>query len=139
MNPTSPSERRRERPESGFTLVEIMVVVVILGILVTLFARNVFDIFGDSQIGLAETKVKLLDESVGTYKVKNGRMPKSLEELTEPNERGLQIERELPKDPWGNDYELRKGDKASEWAVISAGPDGTFDTDDDISSKKKEK
>ncbi|MBK8100508.1 MAG: type II secretion system protein GspG [Planctomycetes bacterium] len=135
MNQTSSARRRRR--QSGFTLIEIMVVIVILGILVTLFARNVFDLLFTSQVDLAQTKVKTLADSVGLYHTQNRRFPKSLEELTEKNERGAQIEREIPKDPWGNEYELRKGDRPNEYEVVSAGPDGVFDNEDDITSTPK--
>ena len=59
--------------------------------------------------------------------------------LITPDERGnawLEGYKEPPKDPWGNEYELRPGDRGrGNYEVISWGPDGNSDTDDDISSK----
>lgn len=76
----------------------------------------------------------LLWESVGTFKVRNGRLPKSLKELSEEI-RGVYIQRPIPLDAWGRDFLLRvETEYRGSFLVLSAGPDGKLDTADDIRS-----
>lgn len=123
--------------EAGFTLVEIMVVIVILGLLATLVARNVIGASDEARLTKAQTDVRLIADGVRSYRAKNGKLPESLEVIATKDERGRSELEELPKDPWGNDYILREGDRPGDWEVISWGPDGSEGTEDDISSKTK--
>ncbi|HEX6811434.1 MAG TPA: type II secretion system major pseudopilin GspG [Planctomycetota bacterium] len=134
------SKRTRVRPaQAGFTLVEIMVVVVILGLLATLVVQNVMGAGDEARETKALADVRTIADAVRLYRSKNGKLP-SLEELATKDEKGRSMLEELPKDPWNNDYILREGDRPTEFEVISMGPDGSENTDDDISSKgKKEK
>ena len=128
--------RTRIRPaEAGFTLVEIMVVVVILGLLATLVVQNVIGAGDTAREKKAMADVRAIADAVRMYRVNNGKLPDSLEVLTQ-SDRGRPLLEELPKDPWDHDYMLRDGDRG-EWEVISMGPDGSDNTEDDISSRTK--
>jgi general secretion pathway protein G len=133
--------RRAEptRTEAGFTLVEIMVVIVILGLLATMVTRNVIGVSDEARETKAQTDARMIAESVSSYRAKNGKLPPDLQTLATKDERGRSELMELPKDPWGNDYVLREGDTPRDFEVLSLGPDGIENTDDDISSKTKEK
>jgi general secretion pathway protein G len=127
----------RVRPaESGFTLVEIMVVIVILGLLATLVAKNVIGATDTARETKAMADVKMLADSVRSYYASKGKLPETLEELATKDEKGRSEIEELPKDPWNHDYEIRRGNTRTDWEVVSLGPDGVA-SEDDISSKSK--
>lgn len=77
--------------------------------------------------------VKQLAEAARLYQMMKGSLPESLALLAEKDAAGDSFLAELPKDPWGNDYVLRA--EGRRFQVVCAGPDGTFDTEDDIVRK----
>ncbi len=123
--------------EVGFTLVEIMVVIVILGMLATLVVQNVAGATDEAREVKAQADVMAIAGAVRMHYSKNGKLPESLEALATKDEKGRSELEELPKDPWDHDYELREGNTPREWEVISLGPDGSPGTEDDITSKAK--
>ncbi|MEZ6036280.1 MAG: type II secretion system protein GspG [Planctomycetota bacterium] len=118
-------------PAAGFTLIEIMVVVTILGLLATLVVTNVIDRADEARVAKAQTDVATIRDAVRMFRQSEGRLP-SIEELTTADERGRVAIEELTPDPWGNDYVVRDGKPPHSFEVVSAGPDGSLDTDDDI-------
>jgi general secretion pathway protein G len=136
MNRTQPTVAARAA-EAGFSLVEIMVVIVILGLLATMVVKNVAGISDEARLTKAQTDTKSIADQVRMYRAKVGKLPQSLEALTEKNDKGFSYLEELPKDPWGNDYTLMEGNGPQDWEVLSAGPDGSMNTEDDVSSKAK--
>ncbi|MCK5945289.1 MAG: type II secretion system protein GspG [Planctomycetes bacterium] len=121
--------------ESGFTLVEIMVVIVILGLLATLVARNVMGASDEARESKAKSDVSTIAGAVRSYYSKRGRLPDTLEDLSNKDEKGRSELEELPLDPWDTPYELIPGDNPRDFEVISCGPDKQPETEDDISSK----
>lgn len=122
---------------AGFTLVEIMVVIVILGLLATLVVQNVVGASDEARVTKAQTDVKMLASAVSLYRSKKGTLPESLEVLTERDDKGGgNLIEELPRDPWDHPYELRPGNNRNDWEVVSLGPDGV-QSEDDISSKSQ--
>lgn len=134
MNATHTQDRRR-RAEAGFTLVEIMVVIVILGLLATMVAKNVIGVSEEARIKTAQTSVHTIADAIELYCVKNGSLPSSIEALTAEEKGGPYI-KQLEKDPWDHDFVLR-GETKKDYEVLSLGPDGSENTEDDISSRKK--
>ncbi len=124
--------------ESGFTLVEIMVVIVILGLLATLVAKNVIGASDTAREGKAKADIKSIAEAVRQYRATKGKLPETLDVLATKDDKGRSELEELSLDPWGNAYLLRPGDRANDWEVISWGPDGSEGSGDDLSSKAKE-
>ncbi|MEC8652410.1 MAG: type II secretion system protein GspG [Planctomycetota bacterium] len=139
MNANTQSKRSvpATSSESGFTLVEIMVVIVILGLLATLVARNVMGASDEARETTAKTNCTMIADSVRSYYSKNGTLPETLEELAEKDEKGRSELESLPLDPWGTPYELIPGDSPRDFEVISCGPDKQPETDDDISNKSE--
>lgn len=123
--------------EAGFTLIEIMVVIVILGLLATLVVPNIIQSADEARVTKAQTDCKTIEKQVSLYRAKKGRMPESLDTLTEPDDKGVKYLDELPKDPWDNDYVIKEGDKRGDFEIISYGPDGQEGGDDDISSRSR--
>ena len=122
--------------KAGFTLVELLVVVAILGILGTIAVQNVVGHIAKTRVTAAEQGVQSLHEACTTYYIQNKKMPTSLDQLTEGDEPILESDKGL-YDPWDNRYEMEvKGKKV---VIKSAGEDGQMGTEDDIRSDAKKK
>jgi general secretion pathway protein G len=118
--------------QGGFTLVEIMVVVVILGLLATVVVQNVVGYSDEARTTKAGSDLNTIHSAMRLYLVKNGSLPNDgLEALTREDERGEAYIEQLPKDPWGNDYIFIPGERRK-FIVLSMGPDKMQDTEDDI-------
>jgi general secretion pathway protein G len=131
MRACSPSAKNRQ---SGFTLIELMVVIVILGGLIALVGTDVFSSLFKSQVRTAEVQMKNFSQAIELYRLDKHKLPGTLQDLTTSGgEKGGQgsYMKEIPKDPWDNEYEYRpNGNK--DFVIRSYGDDGQPDTDDDI-------
>jgi general secretion pathway protein G len=120
---------------AGFTLVEVLLVVAILGILAAVVAVSYGGKTQGAMIKATRASIKAIETAIDMYEVDNGKYPSSLQNLVsssgEPNWRGPYIRGGLPKDSWGMDFTYAaKGEGAFE--VRSAGPDAQMSTGDDI-------
>jgi general secretion pathway protein G len=129
-------QRRAGTPQAGFTLIEIMVVVVILGLLATLVVPNLFEAGEEAKKQKAQTDVKTIYGQAQLFKLRNNRTP-TMEDLTTEDDKGKTYIDEVD-DPWGNPYQIRDLDRGK-FEVISWGPDGSEQTEDDITSTPKSK
>ncbi len=132
------TQRFRNR-ERGFTLVELMVVIVILGGLIAIVGPNIWQAMGEGQRGQAETQMSNIAQSVNMYMLQNrGKLPNDLDELTQENPSSGEpyIER-IPRDPWDGRYELKQLDKRK-FEILCAGADEQMGTEDDIVWPKPE-
>jgi general secretion pathway protein G len=119
---------RIQRRRSGFTLAELMVVIVIIGLLATLVVPNVVRKLFVANVAKAKSDIVAISDAVTGYAIENGgRFPDSLEVLVQPDTSGhtfLQQET-VPKDPWGNEYIFEPAPSGSQnFRVISYGKDG---------------
>ncbi len=123
------------RSDAGFTLVEIMVVVVILGLLATIVGTNVLGARGVAEIKKAQTDMRGVQEAAEMYMTVNttSQIP-TVQELSERDSTDKIWLKGDAVDPWGNDYEIREGEYRNEFEVISWGPDGEADTEDDLTT-----
>ncbi|CAB0151166.1 Type II secretion system protein G [Pseudidiomarina piscicola] len=112
----------------GFTLIELLIVIVILGLLASLVAPQMFGKVDSSKIKTAETQMKMLETSLSTYRLDMGRYPERLDELLksdDTNWQGPYFPKDVPPDPWGNDYVYRMpGDEGAPFTLLSYGADG---------------
>ena len=119
----------------GFTLIEILLVVVIIGILAAVAVPRLGGRVGQSQIAAARAGVGAISTAIDLYETDNGKLPESLQNLitkgSEPNWNGPYIRKaEGLKDPWGVEYQFTK--QGNVYTVASAGPDGSFGSADDV-------
>lgn len=113
----------RRRREEGFTLVELMVVLVILGLLATIVIINVLPAADRAKLTTAHASVTQLEQAIEMYNLNNHRYPTSEEGL--PVLVASRLLRRLDKDPWGNDFVYRfPGRSGRPFDVFSLGADG---------------
>ena len=129
---------RHLRSEEGFTLVEIMVVVLIIGMLAGIVGPAILARQGEAQIDTAKAQIVGINDAAEMYMLRNPGIP-TLEDLCTPDEKGesylkLKFDGDLPTDPWGNEYVIEELGGRN-FDVRSFGPDGEDGTEDDISIK----
>jgi len=114
---------RRDDGESGFTLVELMVVIVIIGLLATVVIINVLPATDKAAITKARADVATLEQGVEMYRLNKLRYPSGSEGLQAVTSEGY-VKR-LPKDPWGNAYRYAQpGRDGRQFDIYSYGADG---------------
>ena len=127
----------------GFTLVELLVVVAILGILATGAVVYVPRFLESGNKGAAEKDVQALKTAVTQYYTDKRKYPDNLDVLVDTSgdkEPYIEGGEGALIDPWGNKYEIKfKGNKRNSPYIVSGGPDGTIGTEDDIRSDETKK
>jgi general secretion pathway protein G len=129
--------------QQGFTLLEVMVVIVILGILASMVVPNLMGSQERANMQKAVSDVTALETSLSLYKMDNYDYPTTDQGLdalversdVEPEPRRFPEDgyiKRLPKDPWGNEYVLLNPGENGKMDVFSVGPDGEPGTEDDI-------
>ncbi len=126
----------------GFTLIEILVVVVIIAILAAVVVPNVISRIKDAKNSAAISDIKSFETAIDQYKLDTGEDPTSLDELINPpNPKGkwngpyLKDLSKIPLDPWGHPYVYTvPGQNGRDYDIYSDGPDGQPNTSDDIQS-----
>jgi len=124
-------ERKLNKKRKGFTLMEILLVVIIIGLLASLIMPNLMGRFERSKEEIAKAQVELLSSAVQAFMLDLGRCPNGLEELIQsqdPKWRGPYLsKREIPKDPWGRDYIFKCPGEHGPFDIYSLGPNGKLD------------
>lgn len=121
---------------AGFTLIEIMVVVVILGLLAAIVAPNVIRRIDDAQIAKAKQDIRSFETALNLFRMDNFKYPTTEQGLqalvVQPNDPTIRnwkpggyLSGGLRKDPWGNDYQYRNpGQHGLEYDLYTLGADG---------------
>lgn len=122
-----------QRKQAGFTMLEIMIVLVIVAVLAALVVPNVMGRPDEARIVAAQTDINNIKQALQLYKVDNRRYPTSQQGLKAlvtkpssppvPNNWKLYIDK-LPNDPWGNPYQYLNPGIKGEVDVMSYGADG---------------
>ena len=119
----SASTTRKRSGEDGFTLVELMVVIVIIGLLATVVVINVAPATDKAAITKVEADVATLEQGVEMYRLSKLRYPESGQGLQALVADGF-VKR-LPDDPWGNPYRYAApGRDGAAFDIFSTGADG---------------
>ena len=118
---------------AGFTLIEIMLVVVILGILATVVAVNLIGQTDEARIAATRHSIAAIGVAIEMWEVRTGSLPDSLDQLATGTEDGFKPLRSKKNlnDSWGNPFQYKKINK-SDYEVRSAGPNGTMGDSDDL-------
>ena len=112
---------------AGFTLIEILVVMAIIGMLAVMVAPSIFNQQAGAQRDAALSQISALEAALDTYRLDVGQYPDSLEGLVENDSgraawNGPYLRREVPLDPWGNEYVYYSDGRG--FTLVSYGPDG---------------
>jgi general secretion pathway protein G len=126
--------RRKGTRQRGFTLIEIMVVVVIIGLLAAVVTQQLFGNLDRARVSKAKQDIRELETSLGIYKLDNFRVPSTEQGLqalvTKPDDPAMTNWREggyvmrLSKDPWGNAYKYESPGQHGEYDLYTLGADG---------------
>ena len=121
--------------QRGFTLLELLVVIVIIGLLAAYVGPKYFSQLGKSEVTIAKAQIEAFEKSLDTYRLDVGTYPSTEEGLaallvapastsggTKWN--GPYLKKALPADPWGRPYIYRAPGTKSEYDIVSLGRDG---------------
>ena len=116
----------------GFTLLELLVVVVIIGLLAGYVAPRYFGQVGKSQVSVAKAQIDALEKALDQYRLDMRGYPSTEQGLNalvakpvgESNWNGPYLKKAVPLDPWGNPYVYRTPGQKSEFDLLSYGRDG---------------
>ena len=125
--------------KAGFTLIELMVVIIILGLLAAIVMPRIVGETDKARYGAAQAQMRILEDSLKRYKLDNGLFPSTEQGLDalvrRPNvgvlprgwpEGGYLDKQEVPRDPWGNAYiYIAPGQHSPDYDLKSLGADGT--------------
>jgi general secretion pathway protein G len=123
---------KETRASAGFTLLELLVVVVIIGLLAGFVAPRYFGQVGKSEVNIARAQIDALEKALDQYRLDTGHYPnaelglKALVErpAAEPKWNGPYLRKAIPLDPWGNAYLYRIPGEKSDFDLLSLGKDG---------------
>jgi general secretion pathway protein G len=124
------------RSRSGFTLLELLVVVVIIGLLAAFVAPKYFGQIGRSRTQVARAQIESFEKALDQYRIDTGHYPDTnaglvslvVQPASEPNWHGSYLKKGIPPDPWGNAYVFKSpGENGREYEIVSYGGDGQKD------------
>jgi len=127
-----PTPARALRAERGFTLLELLVVLVVLGLLVSIVGPRYFSQLGKSESKAAQTQLASIAKALDIYRIDVGHYPTTEQGLAalntapanEPRWRGPYMQKAVPADPWGRTYIYKSPGERGEFDLLSYGKDG---------------
>jgi general secretion pathway protein G len=128
-------EQRAAMPRrgSGFTLLELLVVIVIIGLLAAYVGPKYFSQLGKSEVTITKAQIEAFEKSLDTYRLDVGRYPTTEEGLgallsapasATAKWNGPYLKKGVPQDPWGHPYLYRSPGSKGEYEIVSTGKDG---------------
>jgi general secretion pathway protein G len=118
--------------KAGFTLLELLVVVAIIGLLVGFVAPRYFGQIGKSEVTAAKAQIDALGKALDQYRLDTGHYPSTEQGLaalqqrpqSEPKWNGPYLRKSVPLDPWGRPYQYRAPGEKGDFDLYSYGKDG---------------
>lgn len=132
MKVHSRKQRRHTTKQSGFTLMELLVVLAILGLLMSLVGPRVLNQLGGAKTKTALIQIKDLEQTLEMYKLDVGRFPSTSEGLqalvtkpgTAPGWNGPYLKADVPLDPWKREYQYKYPGERGELDIFTYGQNG---------------
>ncbi|MGR3220879.1 MAG: type II secretion system major pseudopilin GspG [Candidatus Anammoxibacter sp.] len=126
-------KRNLKRYDTGFTLLELLIVLIIIGLLAALVGPKLIHRVGEAKQKTCKVQIEMLGTSLDTFRLDTGKYPneeQGLEALTTnsdiKNWKGPYLKKKnVPKDPWGNDYIYKYDSELRQFEIISYGADAT--------------
>jgi general secretion pathway protein G len=127
---------RRNSKKAGFTLVELLLVVAILGVLATVAVMNLGGMGEEARIKATQSDIATIQGAVTTYEIRVGKYPSAIDDLAKEidGQKGL-LDATALTDKWGTKYGY-KNEGGGYFEIRSAGPDMQMNTADDILNSK---
>lgn len=114
-------------PYAGFTMIELLIVIIIIGLMASLVAPQMFSKVDSSQRKTAAAQMQMFETALNTYRLDMGYYPDSLAELTASTKSGWDgpyLPKAVPLDPWGEPYVYQKpGSNNTPYRLMSYGQD----------------
>jgi len=129
---TAPKQASKAAITRGFTLLELLVVMVIIGLLAGIVAPQYFAQIGKSNAKVARAQIESFGQALDQYRLDVGQYPSSEQGLlalrNAPQQaarwQGPYLKRDVPEDPWGRAYVYKRPGQHGEYDLVSLGADG---------------
>jgi len=119
---------KKKKLVQGFSMIELLIVIVIIGLIGSLVAPKMFDRLGTAERGIAEAQMNAFETALDTYRLDMGTYPEALSELRSSDKArwaGPYLPKDIPLDPWGNEYSYKLGgENGAPYKLLSYGADG---------------
>jgi general secretion pathway protein G len=133
MHPVLKQSAVARRRGAGFTLLELLVVIVIIGLLAAYVGPKYFSQLGKSEVTITKAQIEAFEKSLDTYRLDVGHYPTTEEGLAAlmaapaaatAKWNGPYLKKGIPQDPWGHPYIYRAPGSKAEYEIVSTGKDG---------------
>jgi general secretion pathway protein G len=126
-------KNKNKKRQKGFSLIELLIVMVIIGLLASLVGPKMFSKVGKSKQKSAKAQISLFETSLDMYRLDMGKYPatdvglSALRVKPDDNDKwdGPYLPKQIPLDPWGNPYHYESPSEHGDYEIISYGADGT--------------